>query len=113
MKVVKKSQAKRFKNSDVCIAYEYPLSDEDINGTVIEIAGRYPDNGRVMNEVCKELAFVLSGTVTLNVEGRVVKLEKGDEVLIETHEKYYWDGKCKLFVASVPAWNPKQHRKVN
>ena len=113
MKVVKKSQSKRFKNSDKCTAYEYPLNDKDINGSVIKIAGRYPDNGSVMNEVCKELAFVLSGTVTLNADGKKVKLEKGDEVLIEPGEKYYWDGKCKLFIVCTPAWYPKQHREVN
>lgn len=113
MKLVKKSQTKRLENSDKCIAYEYPLKDKNLNGAVIVISGRYPDKGCVMNEVCKELVFVLSGSVKLNVEGKDVTLERGDEALIEPGERYYWDGKCKLFIVCTPAWFLKQHREVN
>lgn len=49
MKVVYKKQTKQFKNSPVCTAIEYPLGDKDINGAVIELNGRYPDKGRVVN----------------------------------------------------------------
>jgi hypothetical protein len=43
MKIVAHSQINKVKNSDVCLVEEYPLEDNDINGAVIEIKGRYPD----------------------------------------------------------------------
>lgn len=112
MKVIRKNQTNRFENSPVCIAIEYPLGDKDINGAVIELKGRYPDKGRVVNLKCKELVYVLEGSVLLEVEGRKVKLEKGDEVLIMPKEKYHWEGNCKIFTACAPAWFPEQHKMV-
>ncbi len=112
MKVIRKNQTKRFKNSPVCIAHEYPLGDKDINGVVIELKGRYPDKGRVVNLKCKELVYLLDGSVLLEVEGKKIKLEKGDEVLIMPKEKYLWDGNCRIFTACTPAWYPEQHKEV-
>lgn len=54
MQIIHKEQTKEFKNSDVCIATEYPMTDKDINVAVVVITGRYPEKGRVMNEVCKK-----------------------------------------------------------
>lgn len=112
MKVIKKNQTKEFKNSDKCIAIEYPLGDKDINGAVIKLSGRYPDKGRVVNAKCKEMAYVIKGSGEIVVEGKRVKISQGDLVLIEPNEKYYWKGKLMLFVPCVPAWYPEQHKEV-
>ena len=112
MKIIRKNQAKKFENSPLCIAYEYPLGDKDINSAVIEIKGRYPHQGRIVNLKCKEIVHILSGSVLLEVEGKKVKLKKGDEVLILPKEKYYWDGNCQIFTACTPGWYPKQHKEV-
>lgn len=112
MKIVRKDQTIQFKNSPVCIATEYPLHDKDINGAVIELSGRYPDKGRVVNLKCKELAYVMKGSVNLYVEGKKVELQEGDMVLIYPKEKYYWDGNCTLFIPCTPAWSLEQHKEV-
>lgn len=112
MKVVYKKQSKEFKNSKVCTAIEYPLGDKDINGAVIELKGRYPDKGRVVNLKCKELAYVMQGAGKVVVEGKGVKLKKGDMVLIEPGERYFWEGNLVMFVPCTPAWYPKQHKEV-
>jgi len=112
MKVVHKNQTKEFKNSDVCTATEYPLGDKDINGAVIELKGRYPDKGRVVNLKCKELAYVVKGSGRVVVEGEEVELNKGDVVLIEPGEKYYWEGNMTMLVPCTPAWYPEQHKEV-
>ena len=112
MKIIYKDQAKTFRNSDVCVAIEYPMGDKDINGATIELNGRYPDTGRVVNEVCKELVYVIEGTGILAVEGEEVQLAHGDLALIEPGEKYFFDGKLKLFVPCVPAWYPEQHKNI-
>lgn len=112
MKVVHKNQTREFKNGDVCIATEYPLGDKDINGAVVTLRGRYPDTGRVVNEKCKELAYIVRGSGKLVVEGQEVELQEGDLVLIEPGERYYWDGQMMMFVPCTPAWYPEQHKGV-
>ena len=89
MKIVHKNQTKTIQNSDVCDASEYPLDDKDINGAVIELRGRYPERGMVVNKVCKELAYVMSGSGIVNVQGKEEKLNRGDMVLIEAGESYF------------------------
>lgn len=43
MKTIHKNQTKIFKAGDTCIANEYHIGDKDIDGTVIELSGRYPE----------------------------------------------------------------------
>jgi len=112
MKVVHKNQAKEHKNSAVCIATEYPWGDKDINGAVIRLTGRYPDEGRVVNRECKELAYVISGSGRLVVEDREVGLGEGSLVLFEPGERYFWEGNLTMFVPCTPAWYPEQHSEV-
>lgn len=59
MKIVYQKETKKFKNSKVCTAIEYPMGDKDINGAVIKLTGRYPDKGRVVNLKCKELSYII------------------------------------------------------
>ena len=112
MKTVHKNQTEKFKNSDACTAIEYPLKDNDINGAIIKLSGRYPNEGRVVNLKCKELAYIIEGSGKVVVEEKEVKLEEGDLVLIEPGEKYFWEGNLKMFVPCTPAWYPEQHKEV-
>ena len=112
MKKVHKNETKEHKNSDVCLAIEYPLGDKDINGAVVRLSGRYPDEGRVVNKRCKELAYVISGSGRLVVEGKEVELSEGDLVLIEPGERYFCDGNMTMFMPCTPAWSPEQHKEV-
>lgn len=112
MKVIHKNQTKVFKNSKVCTAIEYPLGDNDINGAIIELNGRYPDKGMVVNLECKELAYVIKGSGNLVVENRKVALREGDLALIEPGEKYFWEGDMTIFVPCTPAWYSEQHKEV-
>ena len=112
MKLVNKNQTKKFKNSDVCIATEYQMNDKDINGAVIEIKGRYPENGRVTNEKCKELAYIIKGNGKIVVNGKEIKFKEEDLILLEPNEKYYWEGNMKMFVSCSPAWYLEQHKEV-
>ncbi|PIS14017.1 hypothetical protein COT65_01115 [Candidatus Shapirobacteria bacterium CG09_land_8_20_14_0_10_47_13] len=112
MKEIHREDAHKFQNSPVCAAFEYPLGDRDINGAVIELTGRYPDKGRVVNLRCKELAYIVQGSGKLVVEGKEVELKQGDLVLVEPGERYFWDGKMTMFVPCAPAWTPEQHREV-
>jgi len=113
MKIVTKDQAKEFKNSDTCIAYEYALGDEDINGAIIKLSGRYPETGYVTNEACKELVYVISGSGSLVTDKETVELSTGDMALLPPNEKYYFDGTMEMLMPCSPAWYPEQHKEVS
>lgn len=112
MKLIRQNQTKEFKNSENCVATEYPLGDKEIDGAVIKLRGRYPDQGRVVNLKCKELAYIIKGFGKIVVEGQEINLQEGDLILIEPGEKYFWEGDLIMFVSSAPAWYLEQHKKV-
>lgn len=112
MKIVHKNQTNEFKNSDACIATEYALMDQDINVAYVEIKGRYPDKGRVTNEVCKEMAYITEGKGRIVVEDEEIELNAQDLILLEPGERYYWEGNLKMVVPCTPAWYPEQHKEV-
>lgn len=112
MEFIAKNQRVVHKNSDTCIAQEYPSRQADINGAVIELTGRYPAVGRVTNLKCKELVYILQGSGKLVTDDRVIAFHEGDMVIIEPGEKYYWDAHCTQLVSTTPAWYPEQHKVV-
>ena len=113
MKIVHKNGTKEFKNSDQCSGIEYPLDDKDINGAIAKITGRYPEKDRVVNTVCKELAFITKGSGKVVVEGKEYLFNAGDVMLIKPGERYYWEGNFEIFMPCVPAWYPEQHQEVD
>ena len=113
MKLVKLNQAEKFNNSDKCEVLEYNLNDKDINFAIGKITGRYPDTGYCINEECKELIYVLDGYGTLyKKDGEKVEFNKGDLILIEKGEAYYWDAHCEVIMPCTPAWYPEQHKLI-
>ena len=110
--MVKKSAAKFRQSSQSCGVVEYPLGDQNINGALISLNGRYPESGRVRNKESRELVQILKGKVVLEVEGERMELVTGDQVLIEPGERYFWDGKSEFLLVSNPAWSPDQYEEV-
>lgn len=112
MKVIHQDETEKVQNSKNCLVYEYPLNDKDINGAFVKLTGREPDDGRVVNLVCKELAYVINGGGVIVIEDKEIKLKEGDLVLIEPGEKFFWNGDMELFLPCAPAWYPEQYKKV-
>lgn len=112
MKLSQLKQTEEHKNSNKCTALEYTLDDKDINVATIILKGRYPDQGRVMNLECKEICYILEGEAQLHLEEKIIPVNKGDVIMIEPGEKYYWEGEMTMFVPCVPAWTPEQHKQV-
>ncbi len=112
MQIISKIQRKKFTNGDCCTAYEYPMEDRDINGAVISLSGRYPDKGWAINEICKEMGYIVSGSGKLVVEDKEYELSAGDLVLINPGEKFYWQGNMEIFMPCAPAWNPQQYKII-
>lgn len=112
MKVVHQQQSSNHQNNEFCMARAYPTGDKDISVALIKLTGRYPSKGMVLNEKCKELAYIIKGSGKLGVENEEISLGEGDLVLINPGEKYFWDGNMTLLMPCVPAWSPKQHKEV-
>ena len=112
MKLITKSQAVPFTNSPSCNGFAYDL-DPGIDMAVITINGRYPDTGHVLNETCKEIAYVISGTGKIGRDGEEYDLHPGDGVFLDMNERYYWTGEDLVILApSAPAFSPEHHKQV-
>src|SRR5580692_1005102 len=92
MKVIQKSETVHFTNSDTCEGFAFDFGDKDLDAAAVTVDGRYPEEGHLINEVCKEIAYVISGSGSVGVDGEVNQLEPGDAVLIQPGERFYWVG---------------------
>lgn len=114
MKYIAKAHAQKFTNSPTCTVYEYAFGDADINGALGVVNGRYPVAGWAVNEVCKELVFVVSGEGSLHTRSQNQPLAAGDSALILPGEAYYFAGKdLTIFMPCTPAWHPEQHKALD
>ena len=113
MKFIQSSEAVLYKNSDVCDAITYQLHEKKISIALIKLRGRYPSKGHATNRICNELVYVIRGKGKLGIGKRVVFFAKGDVIIIEKGEKYYWEGKCSLLMPCYPAFSAAQHKIGN
>ena len=114
MKIIKNNEAIEGSNSNVCKTCEYSFNDNAIDLGLAVITGRYPESGYCVNLVSKELIYVLDGSGELCFETEKVSFQKGDAILINNNEKYYWDTNyCKVSMSCTPAWNNEQHKIIN
>lgn len=98
-------------NSADCKTLEYSFCDKDIDLGVITITSRFPDKGYCYNEISKELVYVMEGTGTITFKNNKVNFKKGDTILIEPNEKYYWESQyCVVVTSCTPAWSATQHK---
>lgn len=112
MKFISKQNTIQHSNSDSCVVWEYPLQQPVCDLAVACITGRYPDERRAVNTACDELVYILEGTGEIVIEHTHYKLETGDAILIQSGEKYYWEGSFKILMTCRPVWNPEQHQNV-
>lgn len=114
MKIIKLENAIKDSNSDKCKTIEYSFNDKDIDLGIATITGRYPSGGYCVNIVSKELVYVLDGNGKLYFENKVIDFKKGDAILIEPNEKYYWDSSyCIISMACTPSWCKEQHKIID
>lgn len=112
MEVVYQKEAQEFQNSKFCSVYEYFMEDKEINGALVKLKGRYPDEGYAMNLRCRELVYVIEGSGKLVTNDKEIVLVAGDLILILPNEKYFWEGTMKLFVSATPPWTIDQYVRI-
>lgn len=112
MKILIKHQTIERENSDKCIVTEYPIDDQMLDFAIVKLNGRYPDVKRATNLRCKEIVYVHEGKGSVEVDGHKQELSAGDVVLIESGEKFFWEGCMTLHIACAPAFTVEQHQMV-
>lgn len=114
MELIKLENAITGKNSDKCKTLEYSFLNKKIDLGIATITGRFPDRGYALNEISEELVYVLEGTGTIYFEDKEVRFNKGDAILIEPNDKYYYETEyCVLSLSCTPAWSPNQHKVIS
>lgn len=112
MEIRKKSDATFFQNTPTCGVYEYGMGSSKIDSALIELSGRYPQEGWALNTICTSVVHIVSG------EGRVIfsdgekPLVEDMQILIPPHEPYVLEGNLKLIFSASPAWSPEQARNI-
>ena len=112
MQIVKQKKTRRVDASPTTSVEEYLMPEKTISGATTIVYGRYPESGFATNTISHELVLVLSGNGCIGTKRKKYPIELGDCILIQPHEKYYWEGHMALFIVSAPKWTPKQHKLV-
>src|SRR5438876_10861423 len=113
MKVLQESEANSFKNSATCHGFEFPFETRSMNIAVVMVDGRYPQEGHLRNDVCDEIAYVLSGSGTVGVDNETHNIAAGDAVLLKAGERFWWQGsQLRMLMPCSPAFYPEQHKEV-
>jgi len=88
------------------------MKDKDIDACIVKLKGRYPDEGESFNLKCKEMVYIMKGSGKIFLESKESSFTKGDLILIQPGEKYYWRGSMTMFISCTPAWYPEQHKLI-
>ena len=111
MEIIKCNDVFPKNNSNACKVIEYSFKNKNIDLCISTITGRYPENGYSVNTECKMLVYILEGNGKIFIENQEIFFSKGDSILIEKNEKYYWNSDfCKISITCTPAWNIAQYK---
>lgn len=111
--LIKKSQAGRIDNSDSCTVWEYKYPSKDFSFAKALIKTRYPDSGKVTNEECEEIYYVISGTGIIHSEKGDFEIEEGDLYYFEKGEVYWVEAEnLEVILVNAPKWWPEQHKEL-
>lgn len=102
-----------FENSPVCKGVGFALEGASMDLAKIELAGRYPERGWVMNETSHEMAYILRGNGEfISENNETIEVGEGEVISIATGKKYAWSGTMTLVVACNPPFDPSKHKHM-
>lgn len=110
MIIIKKAESNTLIPSSLTTIHEYLMKEQAISGAVAEINGRYPEKGFAVNEICKELVYILSGNGSAITTSGETMFTQNDVVFIDKNESFAWQGTFSMFMVTMPKFDPKQHK---
>ncbi len=114
MKIAKKD-TEEFENGPTCKGRKYSIPSEKLSFVTAKIEGRYPEKGKVFNEVSDEIYYVMSGSCTIYYQGGNDPIEMGDVFFFPAGKWWYVDQaeQLSLVVCCAPPWKPEQHKSLD
>jgi len=64
------------------------------------------------NEKSKELVYVIEGNGRIIQTNKEITIQIGDVILLNHNEKFAWEGNMKIFMVTVPKFDPQQHKII-
>lgn len=112
MKIAKK-ETEQFQNGNSCTVQKYSFPSSRLGFVTAEIKGRYPEQGKVLNEVSDETYYVMSGSCTIYHQSGEYFLEAGD-VFYFPAGKWWWveSDHLSIAVCTAPPWSAEQYRQL-
>lgn len=108
-----KLEGTSFTNSPVCSGVGFVQEGAGADIAKVDLTGRYPEKGWVVNETIYELAYIAEGNGQFITKGdEPVPIQKGDAISITAGTQYAWDGHLTLITACTPPFDPSQHKQV-
>lgn len=89
MQLIKKAETNTVTPSWSTTIREYLMDERAISGAVTEITGRYPEEGFAINELCKELVYILSGSGAIVTQSGEMTFAPGDIIFIDKDELHH------------------------
>ncbi len=109
-----KKDATKLAFRDGWTVWDYVLSNKQIGITFQEITGRVPESGSGKNTVCWEAYAVVSGTLTVYVNGEAFVLEKGDVIeVLPGATSYLVTDHAEIITITNPDWYESQYESVS
>lgn len=107
--LIKKAEALSKALGINCTVLEYNWNSEVLSIAKSIINWRLPENWMLINKVCEETYFVISGKWKVFSEKGEFDINEWDVYHFEKWEKYYvWWEDLELVIANSPKWYPKQ-----
>lgn len=112
MNIIHPKDTHKITASNSTTIWEYLIDEPSIGGAVAEVNGRYPEKGFAINQISKEIAFVISGNGHVITSKTKHALEVGDVIFFDKREQFAWEGVFSIFIVTTPKFDPKQHKIV-
>lgn len=115
MEVIKSATVPTNNNSPNVRVREYDFVNPAFNDADIIISGRYPATGYAVNRRCTALVSVIDGKGGIALKnGSIIDLVKGDRVVIERDDPYYFlgIGEFAIRYTAFPRWTADQAENI-
>ena len=86
------------------------MLEEALSGAHASINGRYPKTGFAVNQISKELVYIVKGTGKIVTKTLILHFKEGDSIFIDSGEVFYWKGNFEMYMVTTPKFDPKQHK---
>ena len=111
--LIKKESCKIKQITPISRVFEYPDPSKDLGIAVSELNGRVPAVGKMVNNVCQEVYYVISGSGEVFYKGETFMLEEGDVFYIEAKTPFHVEAdNLNLLLVTSPAFFVEQWENV-